>query len=70
MDWVDGDLESGQSSRQQTTQQLAAAGRKEMKGVESALGRAERVVEDTIQIGTQARHHDRKRPPQTGRFCA
>lgn len=37
-----------------STQQVIMTGRKEMKQVENTLGRAEKIVEDTIQIGTQA----------------
>lgn len=40
----------------QTTQQIIKTGRKEMKQVEGAIGRAEKIVEDTIQIGTQVKN--------------
>eukprot|EP00210_Caulerpa_lentillifera_P003278 g3129.t1 len=61
----EGHSQQGQSS--QSTQQIIKTGRKEMKEVEGALGRAEKIVEDTVQIGTQTAAELREQTKQMER---
>lgn len=50
---LDGGLSSPVQPDAMSTQQIVAAGRKDVQDIDNRLNRAEKVVEDTIQIGVQ-----------------
>lgn len=47
-----------------TMQELMKDGRKGVKEIDGTLNRAEKLVEDTLQIGQQASAKDQRRPGQ------
>lgn len=49
----DGGVSIPSSPEHMSTQQIVATGRKEIQEIDTRLSRAEKVVDDTIQIGVQ-----------------